>query len=343
MSRTRPQLTARRGSILHIIVGDYIDSALPVGSEHIAKVHPLGVSSATIRNDMAALEEDGFITHPHTSAGRIPSDKGYRHYVETLMGTSGLPRAVQHQWRVRLAALEGELDRWMELAAALLAQLVEAVAVITTPTAPAARFRHLELVALQEFALLVVLVLQEARVKQHLLHLEEKIQQDELAALSHRMSALFNGKTSQEIAQLPAGAGIPEQVSRTVVKLMEGEDQRAAHDLQMTGLRHLLGQPEFNSTNRLSTLVEMVDDRDQMGRVLPRLAQQPGVNVHIGSEIPDTHLQDFAVVLAPYGVPGQFSGTLGVLGPTRMRYAQAIAAVRLLSEIMSERVNEQLA
>ncbi|MSQ26996.1 MAG: heat-inducible transcription repressor HrcA [Dehalococcoidia bacterium] len=343
-TKLQTQLTARRGSILRIIVGDYVEKAVPVGSEHIAKAHPLGVSSATIRNEMAALEDDGFITHPHTSAGRIPSDKGYRYYVESLMVSGELPSAIQQQFRSRLAELEGEVDRWTELAASLLAQMVEAVAVITLPSAPATRFRHLELVALQEFALLVVLVFQEARVRQHLLHLEHAVQQEELTPLSQRLSAHYAGKTALEIAQSPApNAPLDDHVTKSIVRMMETEDQRAAQDLQMTGLRHLLGQPEFASSDRLSGLIEVVDDKDHMVTMLPRLASTEGVSVVIGSENPDAQLREFSIVISPYGVPGQFSGTLAVLGPTRMRYGRTMATVGFLARLMSEHLNEHLA
>ncbi len=343
-TKQQTQLTARQGSILRIIVGDYVDKAVPVGSDHIAKVHPVGVSSATIRNEMAALEDDGFITHPHTSAGRIPSDKGYRYYVESLMESGELPPPVQQHFRSRLAELEGEVDRWAELAASLLAQMVEAVAVITLPSAPSTRFRHLELVALQEFALLVVLVLQEARVRQHLLHLEHGIQQEELTLLSHRLSAVHTGKTAFEIAQAPPpGTPLEDHVTKSIVRLMEAEDQRTAQDLQMTGLRHLLGQPEFASSERLTGLIEMVDDKDHMVTLLPRLATTDGVQVVIGSENPEAQLREFSIVVSTYGVLGQFSGTLAVLGPTRMRYQRTMAAVGFLARLMSEHLNERMA
>src|SRR5688572_5574812 len=171
-------LPIRQGAILRIIVGDYVATATPVGSQRIAKEHPLGVSPATIRNDMALLEDEGYILHPYTSAGRIPSDKGYRYYIEALMEEDSLPPTAQRQIRSQINEREGEVTQWVEFSAELLSQLLQMVSLVTTPKAPVARVRRLELVALQDFLVLLVLVLQEARVLQFLLHSDEVYTQE---------------------------------------------------------------------------------------------------------------------------------------------------------------------
>ena len=341
-TKTFDLLTARRGAILRIIVRDYVEKASPVGSEHIAKIHPMGVSSATIRNEMAVLEEDGFITHPHTSAGRIPSDRGYRYFVEALMEQSDLPGPVRRGVRQQMSAGETEAEHWNELALNLLAQLAHAVALITLPRAPAARFKHLELVALQDFAMLAVLVLQEARIKQQIMRIDEALQQDELSAVANRLNATLNGLTTSQVAQQipsnsPAVATVEDNVLRLVHRLMEQEEQQRPEAIQLSGLRNLLGQPEFASSDRLANLMELVDDRRTVGALLPKLLEgEDDCRVVIGKENPEEHLQEYSLILAPYGIPGQATGTLGVMGPTRMHYERAIAAVRYLSEVLTD-------
>src|SRR3990172_1175919 len=156
------RLTERRAPLLSLIIREYVDSATPVGSDTMVRRYELPFSSATIRNEMARLEDDGYITHPHTSAGRVPSDKGYRYYVEALMAEEALPWQEQETMRHQFHQSRGVLEEWLRLAAAVLAQAVHNIAVVTTPRAPASRLRHIELVGLQEFMVLFVLVLQEA-------------------------------------------------------------------------------------------------------------------------------------------------------------------------------------
>lgn len=340
--KTRGMLTARRGAILRIIVSDYIERASPVGSQHIAADHSLGVSPATIRNDMTALEEEGYIMHPHTSAGRIPSDKGYRYYVAGLLEEEGLSSVEVESIATRLRQWEGELEEWSRLAAEVLAGLAHTVAITTVPRASAARFKHLELVMLQEFLVLMVLVLQEAKIKQHLLRLDEPVSQDNLSTHAHRLSTLFEGMTASQIAQVATpDSSFDREVTVSAVRLMQSEDAQSAEQLHLEGMSHLLGQPEFASPDRLRTLMELLEGRRVFSSLLPRLVQEPGVNVVIGSENPAEELRELSLVIAPYGVLTEFSGTVGLLGPTRMHYARAISIVRNLSAVMTQSMAER--
>lgn len=290
---------------------------------------------------MAALEDEGYITHPHTSAGRIPSDKGYRYFVEALMETDRLPSHVQERVRARILELEGELDEWAVVATSFIADLAEALALVTFPRARAARVKHVELVALQDFLALLVLVLQEARVKQQLLHLDEAVTQDDLSRVANRLNASFNGSTARQITQQTLVLNpLEDRVTRTVTKLMETEDARTAEVAQLAGMRSLLSQPEFASSERTLGLMELVEDRRGLGSLVSEMAGDGEVRVFIGSENPTEAMRDYGLILAPYGIPGEIQGTLGVLGPTRMHYARAIAAVGYLSNVMSEALTE---
>jgi heat-inducible transcriptional repressor len=329
-------LNARRGHILRIIVHDYVEHAAPVGSEHIARSHTLGVSPATIRNDMAMLEEEGFIAQPHTSAGRVPSDKGYRYFVEMLMERVELPPAVRRQVHDELHQ-EGDLEEWTKAAAGLLSQLAHTMGLITMARPSTARFKHLELVPVQDTVALLIVVLQEGRVRQQTLHLDVPMTQDDLSSLSRRVSAGLSGLLAHQVLQQAEAAdGLEETVIRTAARIMESADAPRPDDVQYGGLRALLQEPEFGSSQRLRTLMELVEDREALLGLLGKLTSPQEVRVVIGGENPEEALREFSMVVAPYGRPGDMAGAIAVMGPTRMRYDHAMAAVRYLAQSMTD-------
>jgi heat-inducible transcriptional repressor len=193
-------LTKREERILKVIVGEYVSTAMPVGSESIAHKHELGVSPATIRNDMACLEEEGYITHPHTSAGRIPSDKGYRYYVESLMEEMELPPPEQRTIRHLFHQVETDMEEWVQLAAAILSRVARNLALVTFPKASLSRLRHMELVTIQEFLALLIVVLKEAKLKKQILPLDQATSQEGLSMIANKLNAAFEGMTSWQIA-----------------------------------------------------------------------------------------------------------------------------------------------
>ncbi|MFQ6019233.1 MAG: HrcA family transcriptional regulator, partial [Dehalococcoidia bacterium] len=194
-------LTERRARILGHIVDEYVNSAHPVGSTTVARKYDLAVSPATVRNEMMQLEEEGYIVQPHTSAGRMPSDKGYRHYVEALMAEEGPPVKVQEAIRYQFRQAAQEMEEWARLGASVLAHHVENAAVVTVPHSPPARLRLLELVQVQELLALLIVVLQEARVRQQKLPLGRPLGQDDLGVVARRLNGLFAGLTAGEIRQ----------------------------------------------------------------------------------------------------------------------------------------------
>jgi heat-inducible transcriptional repressor len=330
-------LTERRSRILSLIIDEYVDTATPVGSATIVRKHRLPVSPATIRNEMARLEEDGYITHPHTSAGRVPSDQGYRYYVETLMEEESLPWQERETIRHQFHQAGGALRDWLNLSAAILAQAVQNVAVVTTPRAPACRLRHIELVGLQEFAALLVVVLQETRVIERLLALSEGLSQEDLSVTGHRLTDLLEGLDTRQIrAREAALSPFEAQVVDAVCEMMSLEDEGRHDETVLDGLRHVLGQPEFTSSDRLLELIDALEER-KLTRLLPlrRLAGE-GVTVFIGGENRADTMRHFSVIVSRYGVPGYLNGAVAVVGPTRMRYSRTISTVRYLSSLMSE-------
>jgi heat-inducible transcriptional repressor len=332
-------LTARREAVLKIIVSEYIDTAVPVASETIFRNYKLGVSPATIRNDMAYLEEEGYIARPHTSAGSVPLDKSYRHYVESLTKKTELN--VQEQYRIRklFSEVEKEFEKWLKLAAAIAASLVKNAALVTLPKPRQCRFKHLELVALQEFMSLMVLILGEAILKRQLLSFEEPVTQERLAIMSNKLNAVFSGLTSSEILakklELPSEEA---QVTEAVIDMMSAEDELEYEQPYLEGLRLMLGQPEFAEKGRMLSIMELVETKDWVSSAFGRRLDDFGVQVVIGEENRHETLRDLSLVFSRYGIPDRLGGTIGIIGPTRMNYRRAISTVDYISGILSDLV-----
>ena len=334
-------LSERKEHILRIVVGEYVSMANPVGSEAIVKRYGLGVSSATIRNEMARLEEEGYIFRRHTSGGGVPSDKGYRYYVERLVGEEYIPLAEQLMISHLFHQVERELEEWNRLAASLLARMVHNVAIVTFPKAEEARFKHLELVALQEFLALLILLLGKAKLKQQLIPFDEAISQDELNTIANKLNALFDDLTGAQIqAHRLELSSIEQQVREVLVQIMAEEDEQGHDEPYIAGVRHILAQPEFASSEKALDIMEVLENRTLMRSILPEARAEGGVYVVIGAENMQDAMKRCSVVLTQYGIPGEVSGSLGVVGPTRMQYGRAISAVRYMGSLMSDLVAE---
>ena len=333
-------LSERKENILRIIVGEYISLASPVGSEAIARRFGLELSAATIRNEMARLEEDGYIIRPHISGGGIPSDRGYRYYVESMVQEE-VPLEEQRMLSHLFHQVERELAEWNRLAAALLARMVHNVAIVTSPKAAASRIKHLELVALQESLALLILLLRQAKLRQQLIAFDEVISQGELGAISRKLSALFQGLTrSQVLARNVGLSPVEEQVKNAVVQIMAGEDERRYEEPYIEGLRHILTQPEFAHAQNMLCLMEVLESKDIVRGLLPEMLVEGGVRVIIGAENREDAMKECSMVVTQYGVPGEVNGVLGVIGPRRMPYGRAISSVRYMGSLMSDLVAE---
>lgn len=344
-------LSERRARILNIIISEYMESATPVGSEAIQRKYALGVSPATIRNDMAWLEEEGYITHPHTSAGRIPADKGYRYYIDQLMPRAALPPDEQFTIRHQFLQASQDLEQWVRLAAAVLARSARNVALVTPPKASLPRVKHVELVPLRDFMLLVLLVLQESRVRRHILPLDEPVPVESLPAAAGRLNALLQGTSLAEVRAVLATAPMPpleHLITRTVVEMLQAEEQRALDQPYLEGLRNLLAQPEFASAERMRSVIDLLEDPIARERLFTPLGQTDGgehtPQVVIGSEHREgiEGIDRLSVVVASYGVPGEALGALAVVGPTRMAYPRVLAAVNYLADLMTELLEDQM-
>lgn len=338
-------LSTRQENILELIVSEYIATATPVGSRTIVQKHGLGVSPATVRLQMAQLEEGGYISHPHTSAGRIPLDKGYRYYIDSLMAAAQLPPAQQRHIRYQLHKVQPDIEQWARLAGALLASLVGNAVLVTPPKASQSRFKHLELVLLHEFLALLIIVLNEARVSKTSIPLEETTTQDKLSALAMKLNMLCCDQTRHSISERTAEVAlspVESRITRAVLQTMQAEEEQEYEEPLVEGLRHFFSQPEFSSRKRMLSIMELFEDKVFLRALLARAVAGEEVRVIIGGENPAEEIRDCSMVVVRYGVAGNMAGAIGVLGPTRMPYDRTIAAVRCLALALDELLEEIL-
>ena len=336
-------LGERKEAILKIIVNKYIAGAMPMASKDIAYNYNLKVSPATVRNDVAYLEEQEYVIRPHPSAGTIPTDKAYRYYVETISRDAKLPPIEQDLLYELLREAKEEIEQWLKLAAVLLAQFVHNVAVITLPKAPRCRFKHLDLIALQDFVALLILVLYEARVRQKILSFSKRITQDDLTMLTGKLNSVYAGMSSSEIlAKKTELSPEGKQVIACVVDTMATEDKLEYGKPFLEGLHLMLSQPEFAKNPRMVSLLELLEEGHWLGNIPRSELDKRELRIIIGKENPDETLQDLSLIIGEYGIPDKAKGIVAVVGPKRMDYARAISSVNCLSSLLTESVAEYI-
>jgi heat-inducible transcriptional repressor len=333
------QLNDRRKTLLGLIVEDYIQTAAPVASQHLLKHPELRVSPATIRNDMAELEDLGLIARPHTSAGGVPQDLAYRFYVERVVAHTKAPRVFQVLVQDALHQDEGDPEVWAREAAGVLSQEVHNVVIATVPRAFQARLRHVQLVPVRDVQALLVLVMQESRVRQQRVNLSQSFTEEGLSALSSALNAALADKTAGEVRAIaegqPGDNGAPRVIMEEIIRLMALEEEQEAERHYVEGLRHMLSQPEFTSGDRAREAVGLVEDADIIKQMTADVPDQGEVGVVIGNENRQEDLRHYSIVVGRYGVPGYATGTIAAMGPTRMDYARAISSVRYLTSFLS--------
>ena len=337
------ELSNRQKLILELVVREFVASATPVASRLLSESYNLEVSPATVRNEMARLEELGYLTHPHTSAGRVPTDRGYRYFVEQLMGEAQLPlaerRTIQHQFH----QVRREMEQWTKLAAVVLAHAARSAALVTAPRMAELRFKHMELIHVHGFTALLVLVTQAGVIQQETLTLTHPLSQTSLSHTAQLLNESFHGLGAGEIdALIPELAPFEAQVSGVVRDILYWLNERAGHEVYRSGAGHVLSQPEFATGDLARQFLEFFErgvNLNQADWGVPSV-DSGDVRVIIGTEGLWQELFDLSLILGRYGVSGAATGILGVVGPTRMSYERAISAVRYVSELLSDLVCE---
>lgn len=338
----QPQLTERQQNILRLVVQEYIRTAMPVGSKTIAMDYNLSVSPATIRNEMALLEEFGYLSHPHTSAGRVPTELGYRYFVEKLMEQTELPsdeqRMISHQFhQARL-----ELDQWLRLSAAVLAHTSHNAALVTAPKSTRCTLKHIELVSIRDNTVLLVLVLHGGTLKQQILTLDSPTEQHDLSPLAHQLTELWAGLTADRIDIITSTLtnDVALQVSEVVVDTMQRVEARRSSDIYRDGLLNSLNHPEFKHREGIQQIIRVIEERQLVDQLVGEALQRGGVQIIIGGEGRWEEFSEVGIVLARYGVEDEVTGAMGVLGPLRMPYSRTVSIVQYMSRLMSNLISD---
>ena len=345
LPRSAGSLDPRSESILRAVIDEYVQTAIPVGSQALVERYRLGVSSATVRNILAALESNGLLTHPHTSAGRIPTDAGYRHFVESIVDSSQLPPVEQLMIRHQFGQVQHASEQWFRLAATTLAS-ANRTAGLATPAKPrAAHVRRIDLVSISDRLASLIIVFREGALRQVLVTLAEPVEQGDLTRAAVILDELMAGRTAADaeraLARIDGDGPIQTLVRRVgerVLAAVRDYDATVIDEVFSDGLLHVMEAPEFERSDKLRRVFAALENRAYLGQLLDRVSGTNRVQVFIGAENAPEEMRDVSLVLAPYGEPGRAVGVVGVLGPTRMAYPQAIGTVRFVSTLMNELV-----
>lgn len=335
----------RKRDILKAVVQEFTTTAVPVGSQVLVERHFLSLSSATVRNELANLSDLGYLIQPHTSAGRIPSDHGYRYFVDFLMETEPLPSQVRSFIDEQINAAGPDQQALVEKIAMVVANVTQNASVVTTPYGPTARIKHIDLVSLEPEAVLLILLLEGNLLRQHLLEVTSAIDQNELTRLAAKLQRQLAGKdreaVSAKLSEVEAKQAGPEkEILGTLQALLEQYEKGAETLVVHDGVRNLVKQPEFTDAIRLQEVLEVLEESRHLSTLLREMIGESDMQVVIGSENSAEQLRSCTVVLTTYGPAGRLKGTLGVVGPTRMRYAQILARLKAVSKAATRRTTE---
>jgi heat-inducible transcriptional repressor len=340
------ELTERQKFLLTLIIHEYIKTAQPISSGHLVEQYKLEMSSATVRNELAALTDMGYLRQPHTSAGRVPSDEGYRYFVGRLLQQTELPvntrRTISHQFYQS----RQDIEQWLRLAASVLAHQSRGASLVTAPHLDQAHFKHMELISIRGRQVLIVLVLAGGEIHQQILTIAESITQARLSSIASHLTQICQNLSVDAISAIKSQLGSIEQDILTVtIQEMTRSDTLVAGEVYLDGLSNVLAEPEFSGAEDARSALKLLEERSMLDDLLARTIMTSAigeVQVLIGGEGTWAELSRSSMVLARYGAPGLATGTLGVLGPMRMPYGHTISTVRFVAGLLSDLVTGTL-
>jgi heat-inducible transcriptional repressor len=340
-------LEARSAAILRAIIEEYVATAQPVGSVALVEKYALAISPATVRNVMAELEMAELLGHPHTSAGRVPTDRGYRLYVESIAHSVTLAPVEQLMIRHQFGQVEFANEQWFRLAASTLAAATRSAAIATPIKPRACRIRRVDIVPTADRSASLVLVLADGPVKQVLLNLDREYTHADLDEIARGVDRVLRAKTTPEVdavldtlRERPGSVdALFQQAVERVARVMHEFDSAAIEEVFSEGLLNVMKEPEFERSERLRRVFNVLQDRVYLGDLVGRLAVSDDVTVFIGTENEHEEMTDVSLVVAPYGRADRAIGVVGVVGPTRMAYPHAISTVRYVRGLMNELVD----
>jgi len=343
MSSGWDELGERPRQVLQAVIFEYIVTAEPVGSRQVAKKYALGLSPATIRNTMSDLEEMGFLIQPHTSAGRVPTDKAYRFYVDTMTGGAAIGRPEAAQLQRQVAGARSDIDELMESTSAQLSALSHYAAVILAPPLRQTRLERLDLIPVDRDRALVALATETGWGTSRILTLDESVSPAELAEVARVLTDRYGGLSFQEIRARLGDTAVPADADR-IARLAAVLARKAFaslwdKNLYYSGATNILDQPEFADITTMKAILRAFEEKRQLIELLTARAGAPdGVQVVIGSEMPYQEMQETSLVAAAYKYGDRVLGVLGVVGPRRMPYAKIVPLVDYTARLVSRRL-----
>ncbi|HUV28237.1 MAG TPA: heat-inducible transcriptional repressor HrcA [Anaerolineales bacterium] len=337
-------LGERQKLILALVIRDYINNAQPVGSKTLVDKYGLPFSPATVRNEMVALTEIGFLHQPHTSAGRVPTEEGYRYFVRQLMGQTDLAAQTKRMITHQFYQAGQDIDHWLRLAASILAHQSQAASIVTAPYPEKARFKHVEMISTIGRQVLMVLVLSGGDIRQQVLTLAEQVAQEILSVTAAQLNQLCSGMGKASIAALiPQMGALEQDILNLIVDEMNRSGALLDGEVYRDGLTNVLAEPEFAEADSARRALKVFEERAFLQDLIASTiltSNVGGVHVLIGGEGNWDELRECSIILSRYGVPGLATGTLGVLGPIRMSYGHSISTVRFVADLLSNLVVE---
>ncbi len=338
-------LDGRKAYILATVVYEYIATAEPVGSQTLTQKYNLGVSSATVRNDMAELEAEGYLVQPHTSAGRVPSDAGYRAYVDQLMAPEELPVQERRRIRDELRDASRELDEIVENATRLLGRLSQNLAFVTKSQPDAQQFKHIQLIWLSSRTGVAIVVTSAGVAAQSLFELTTDVTPDDLTRLSNVLNAhlanrMLRDVLPADVAACVAELGLHDELRGAVVTAMKSVGANEQPIVAAAGAQNLLDQPEFRDLRKLRSILKIIEEQKTLYDIVSDSLGSESPSVKIGRELHVDELDDLAVVTVPYRFGSHAVGMLSILGPRRMPYGRLMALASGTAESLSERLTD---
>lgn len=333
----------RQNKVLEIIVSSYVDTALPVGSRAVSKI--IGLSSATIRNIMSDLEERGYIMHPHTSAGRIPTDKGYRCYIESLMRLKNVNRQevrrIDEEYRLKRKNIEDIIKKTTEV----LAGITHQTGIVLFPKFKKSVFKHIDLVSIGRMKILVVLVASTGIVKNFIIDTKDELGKD-LGIITNLLNSEYYGLTIEGIKEKlirrlkqerDSSRYIIEETSDIIDSMLK---IFCENELYLGGQSCLLSQPEFGNADSVRSILQIFEDKTALLRLMEEDLEKEGITIYIGKENKYKDIQNCSIVTSAYRFKNELIGRLGIIGPTRMKYSHLIPAINYISETVTRTLNE---
>ncbi|TMB43261.1 MAG: heat-inducible transcription repressor HrcA [Chloroflexi bacterium] len=330
----------RKQAILRAVVHEFTTSAVPVGSQALQTRYFVNLSSATIRSELAELSDLGYLTQPHTSAGRMPTDSGYRYFVDFLMDTEKVPERISAFIEGEMRAAPADVEGMVEKVAMTVAAVTRNASVASAPQGAQARIKHVDLVSLEPKEVLLIMLLEGNLLRQQVVNVSHPALQTQLTKLAARLNAALGGQASDEVRSRynAAPLGLEKELLGRVVTVLDlyekGSESLVVHD----GVRNLVRQPEFSESSRLQQVLEVLEETRYLTLLLRQLIGDSDLQIVIGSENMSSRLQGCAVVLTSYGPSNRLKGVLGVIGPTRMAYSQTVSRLQAVARAASERM-----